>query len=418
MNEVSTDILTYSDCDDYTYCPLIEGSRQMFRLSSWELGLEIARQVGEDWLPKYDDSYMIVLRGNSKFTSLRFARDDGGEYSVSNDVLRHFEATVPKEIQKIVGDHFQYSQIQLLKAIRYCPELMELARCCLPLFWLVVEKNSHVNVLGSWAFARLLTLKRKEILDRLGYVGTQSSVRLLSKIQIDRFTDEDLFSLKDVMSSAEKISLLRHFKEIGEAHLFVASHYPKLLKYTFIRNELERKDIVVETIKRIALLCEDICNMAEMLPNGNIEAFFRTIKYSAQLDRCHDALVSEMHVAERNSSFLKNMLDTYSKEKFPPPPVNGTPSIQPIFSLSELAREGEEMQNCVLTYAHHIYESRFFCYKILEPERGTIGLDLTKGKPTIAEIKLKKNITPSELTVCAVKEWLEVMSSDQERLGL
>jgi hypothetical protein len=405
-----TDILTYSDCDDYTYCPLIEGSRQMFRLSSWELGLEIAKQVGEIWSPIHDDPYMIVLGENRKFTDSPYIKSyDRDTMSVSHEVWLHFRRTVPKAVQEIIGPHFKYSQIQLLKAIRFCPELMELARSCLPLFWLVVEKNSDVNVLSSWDFVRLLRLRRKEILARLGNVGTESSVRLMSKMKMDCFSDEDFFNLKDVMRSAEKIFLLRHFKVIAKAHLFAAAHHPELLGYSFVRNELMRKNTSTGAINHLVSLYKDTCNMADTLHKENMVDFFNTIKSFQKLKRRHDALAEEMNVNGRNTSIFEKLLDTYGQERFPPAPIPGSQTIQPICSLPELAREGQEMQNCILTYGRHIYEGSFFCYKILKPERGTVGLDLTQGIPRIVEIQLKKNNTPSPATVLAVEEWLQFM---------
>jgi len=414
MNDVSTGILTSSDYDNYTYCSLVEGSRQIFRLSSWELGLEIAQNLGGDWGPVYDDPYMIVLGDNRKFTDSpyvdRYARDNT---SVSHEVWLHFRRTVPEEIQEIIGNSFRYSQIQLLKAIRFCPELIELARSCLPLFWLVVEKNSDVNVLNSWEFVRLLRLKRKEILRRLGYVGTKAAVRLLSKIKVDCFRDEDLFSLKDVMCSAEKISILRHFEVIAKAHLFAAAHYPEMLGYSFVRNELKRKNTSPAAFNHLVSLYKDTCNMAGILHKENMDVFFNTIKSFQELIRRHDALAEEINVNGRNTSIFKKLLDSYGQETFPPAPIPGSQTIQPICSLPELAREGQEMQNCILTYGRHIYEGSFFCYKILKPERGTVGLDLTQGIPRIVEIQLKKNNKPSPATVWAVEEWLQFMQNAQ-----
>ncbi len=419
--------------DDYTYCPLVEGGEKRFRLSSWELGLEIAEFSAGDWLPVYDDPYMIVLGENRKFTdSPYFTWHSGWNVSVAHEVWLHFRKTVPGKIQKIV-ERFRYSQLHLLKALRFCPDLLDLARSCLPLFWLIVEKNSDINVLKSSAFAELLRLKRRLILERLGYVGTGSAVRLLAKIAMPCFRDEDLFHLKGIMRSEAKIASLRHFQLISRVHLHAGENYPELLKYTFVHNELKRREASLSSFRSLVALYQDTCNMArekagyerflnygalyeDTDPGGvresekRMEDFLHTITGPGQLQRFHDELVTEMNMAEMNAGFMETLLDSHGGETFPPPPVPGSPAIRPIRSLPGLAREGREMKNCILSYGQRIYEGCFFPYRILEPERGTVGLDLTKNGPKIAEIRLKNNALPSPATIRAVKEWLDFMN--------
>ena len=146
--------------------------------------------------------------------------------------------------------------------------------------------------------------------------------------------------------------------------------------------------------------------MAELLRKENMEDFFSKIKQHRQLERRHDAFVAEIHNSDVDALLIKKLLDLYGKETFPSPPVPGSEVIQPILTLPELAREGKEMQNCILTYGQQIYERSFYCYRILKPERGSIGLDMTKGSPSIAEMQLKKNNPPTPATVRAVEEWL------------
>ncbi len=402
----------YINNEDYTYCRLIEGEDVIFRISSWQLGLEIAQSDGWNWVPVYDDPYMIVFGENRKFSESPYVewyrRDDK---SVSHEVWLHFRRTVPEDIQEIVGKQFRYSQVHLLKALRHCPELLVMARSCPALFWLLVEKNCDVNVLDSWEFFRLVRSKRKEILRRLGYVGTQSAVKLLSKIEIDCFEDEDLFRLKDVISSEQKVALLRHFRALSKMHLFAAANHSDLLHYTFVRNELSRSDISLVRFKDIVSLCEDTRNMAAMLQKEHLEDFFKTIRHPQQLRMCHDSFAEKLHNTKVNVRLLNNLLATYGKETFPSPPAGslGNDSLKPICTLPELVQEAEEMENCLHSWAQRIYEGKAFCFQILKPERGTIGIDLTTGVPHIMEIRLKRNQSPSPATIHAVEGWFESM---------
>jgi len=164
----TTSILQTVD-EEYTYCRLFEGQDRTVRLSSWENGAEIAELIDGEWVP-HDDSYMIVLGEDRKFTDSPYVdRYQRISVSVSNDVWVHFRNTVPEEIQNI-AERFRYSQLHILKALRYYPELIELAQSCLLLFWLVVlyaNVNNHNGIkLGNFIrqkggkFLHVLALER------------------------------------------------------------------------------------------------------------------------------------------------------------------------------------------------------------------------------------------------------------------
>ncbi|MFH2124115.1 MAG: PcfJ domain-containing protein [Pseudomonadota bacterium] len=414
MTQQHTTSMLQTVDEGYTYCRLFEGRDHMVRLSSWENGAAIAEFIDGEWVP-HDDSYMIVLGEDRKFTDNPYVdRYQRNSISVSHEVWVHFKNTVPEEIQKIV-ERFRYSQLQILKALRYCPELIELAQSCLLLFWLIVQyakANNHIGI----KLCSLIRQKRRKILTCLGFGNseTSSAVRFLSKINIPLLIDEDLFCITDILRSEEKLMMLRHYELITKTHLMAVSDYSHLLKYGFIRSELSQ-DISPGTFKRLADLFNDTCNIGEILQKGNLEDFFRNCRSGWHLERFHDSLVEEMDKEEIHNELTKRLAVKYGNIIFPPPPVLGNKHIRPILSLASLKNEGKILEHCIFSFAEEIFKKKCFCYKILNPERGTLLINLKNGTPVIGAIHLKKNNPPSPETIKSVNEWLEIFMKTMVR---
>ncbi len=379
----------------------------MVRLSSWEQGAAIAEFIDGEWVPQ-DDSYMIILGEDRKFSDSPYiAWYERKSVSVSHEVWVHFKNTVPEEI-KIIVERFHYSQLQILKALRNCPELIDLAQSCLILFWLIVQYADVKNYNGI-NLRSLIRQKRKKILTCLGFGNseTSSAVRFLSKIHIPLLIDEDLFCITDILRSEERLKMLRHYEPITRAHLMAISEYSHLLRYSFVRSELSR-DISPGELKRLANLFNDTCKIGEILQKGNLEDVFRNCRSGWQLERFHDSLVEEMDKENIHNELTERFAAKYGDIFFPPPPVPGNEQIRPILSLPSLKNEGKILEHCIFSFAEEIFKKQCFCYKILNPERGTLLIDLKNGRPVIGAIQLRKNKPPAVGTIKSVSEWLEI----------
>ncbi|MDQ6955264.1 MAG: PcfJ domain-containing protein [Mariprofundaceae bacterium] len=88
---------------------------------------------------------------------------------------------------------------------------------------------------------------------------------------------------------------------------------------------------------------------------------------------------------------------------FPKAPIPGTESIQPIQSYRQLVAEGRRQQHCVLSYHTRIMSGNYAVYRMLEPERATIG---SYGCYILDQVKLHRNRTPSAETRELIRQWL------------
>lgn len=92
---------------------------------------------------------------------------------------------------------------------------------------------------------------------------------------------------------------------------------------------------------------------------------------------------------------------------FPLPPVPGTLDIVPLVSVSDLAEEGKQQENCVEKYADHVRSGHFFFYRIMTPERATLSIKYCGFRTwRIQQLKGRRNRKVHLCTLRRVESWL------------
>jgi hypothetical protein len=64
------------------------------------------------------------------------------------------------------------------------------------------------------------------------------------------------------------------------------------------------------------------------------------------------------------------------------------------------------MRHCVASYTDRVYDGQYAIYKVLEPERLTLGLRLRPGGVALDQLKGVANRAPSPEAQAAVEHWL------------
>jgi hypothetical protein len=95
----------------------------------------------------------------------------------------------------------------------------------------------------------------------------------------------------------------------------------------------------------------------------------------------------------------------FEQVRFPSPPIPGTESIVPITSKGMLLLEGESQHNCVANYADEIERGRYAVYRLLRPERATVGLKRLKGQWILDQVACACNQSPSFESSRVVNVW-------------
>lgn len=97
---------------------------------------------------------------------------------------------------------------------------------------------------------------------------------------------------------------------------------------------------------------------------------------------------------------------------FPEPPMAGNDNIIPLTNYGELLEESQTQQHCVASYHSKVIEGNYYVYRILAPERATLGVTIHKSsgdKPVVYMDQLKgwQNKVVSEEVVQIVKAWMQ-----------
>lgn len=123
----------------------------------------------------------------------------------------------------------------------------------------------------------------------------------------------------------------------------------------------------------------------------------------SQLHRLHQRLVAS-HVRADNVPCRRYSV-TGKALPFPPPPFPDTASIKAIRTPDELQAEAKVMAHCISGYCGRIYDGVYAVYRVLAPERLTLGLRVDKGKVHIDQLRGFANKPPSGDAWEAVEHW-------------
>ena len=101
-----------------------------------------------------------------------------------------------------------------------------------------------------------------------------------------------------------------------------------------------------------------------------------------------------------------------AEKTLPEAPYPGTPTIVPLRTVADLAREGEEQANCVVDELGAVRRGDVAVYRILDPERATLSLHRTARGWNVGQLLGHANRPVAHATSSVVEEWLRVQSGD------
>lgn len=258
--------------------------------------------------------------------------------------------------------------------------------------------------------SNLVDSPRHEIVQKVFGHCTKSDARLLSKFQANSFSDLIIDMLWHLLQDDKASAWLKNstVPYFDEPFLSVLLEKPDIAQYPFFRNQIMEyfQPGLNENLWRrnlLTLKCSYIAaeNYAELLSINNAQSCFMHCKNIEQLEEKWRNRVKKAKLEETISEFSRI---------FPPPPINGTPDIVPIRTIDDLIAEGIEMDNCIGSkdFAQRIIKNKYYIYRILRPERATLGINMEhENVHYIDQLMLKGNELPSDATWRAVKEWFE-----------
>lgn len=248
----------------------------------------------------------------------------------------------------------------------------------------------------QWSFQDILEIsqkKRKEILAACGIAGDKLVQRVLSKLSIKMFGMRDYQCLIN-FNWAYSGKLLSHINYVDMKLLHFISQKLEFSKARFL---LQYHSLW--NWSNFKLIINDSESMARRLAITNITDQINRCKNLNELNRLHDRLIEQL-----NRRSIKDM----PLIEFPEPPIEGNESIIPIRNNIELMIEGKKQRHCVASYENAVMDGVYYVYRLLEPERATVGLNIRSDDSVfVNQIKLVCNGTASNETKQVIADWIK-----------
>ena len=263
------------------------------------------------------------------------------------------------------------------------------------LVWLILESAREAD----WPTDRVLALfgeKRAKIVN-VCIQGQKFTLKTLSKIQSARWGRHE-FELLKALPALPQAAALNHLRVLDFRLLEFLVHFPRL-----IGSRLLTPYQADWPWARFSELVGDTLLVAANLGIRDIFERIGACGSVPDLAQLHNRLVVRLNQVELEQAPLV---------EYPPPPVPGTPDIIPITDSKSLALEGRIQHHCVGSYHRAILGARYYVYRVLRPERATLGLRLGRypGRNStihIEQLKLGHNQPPAPETVELINGWLE-----------
>lgn len=343
-------------------------------LSHWDSGITWALDIGGS-IERYQYYDEIIAP-----LSFIAARAECNEWYLS----------IPEEIRTTMKV-YSYNDFAILYLISNYSEAYQLFMAHPTLFsvMLLIAKEEKLE---EKKFVELLSQPRTKIMQYCGLPATKGAIKLLGKVKFISFNSTVMVLIEELFKVENYVSL-NHREYINLRIIKLLYKYPDLVKTRFIRKfdaDYKPGFSFLPTIK-------DILRLAGRLEIDGIKRIGGCNSYQ-ELVTLHDKLAAE----NSSRSSIERLGVSYAK-----PPVQGNKQIVPVTTWLGLFDEGANQHHCVDVYHEKIMAGEYYVYKVLLPERATLGLNIrSDGRPKLDQIRLARNGTVSDETRLMVESWL------------
>lgn len=258
------------------------------------------------------------------------------------------------------------------------------------LMWLILD-HAKTNRLPPDKVWPLFSVKRTELLKLVELPPTKATLKLVSKYQLSEFGVHDITLIRQI-SDAFSPRQLGRLKQLTRELAIWLVEQPASIDYRFIEK------IGDTDIRSLRITLRDTLGIGRQLNQPNIQQRVNNCETIAELNVIHDQLVTliNQHLKQKNTNV------TYRTA-----PLASSDTIQHIESFAELVNEGATMAHCIGGYHARIMQGNYFAFRVLAPERATLGMHYVGDKLKIDQLRLKRNGRPSKETEDAVYWWFE-----------
>ena len=288
-------------------------------LEAWP-GLKALRKEGDNKWYEFEPRFRVVKPYRPKKAKKQPQLELGlGEMPVISSIAEQrrrafdgFRFALPKQVAAAT-EKFQSRQWGLLKLLQNVETSIELARNNPALFFALANfRASHGKSATSEDLAKTVCLRQREIAEWLGFPGTESTAKTLSKIPPESVSLEILLPLRGALNDPAVSKTFSHLPVLNAGVISIvliesarAAVTPAFLtEVAAIPAEKYRASFV-------EMLTHTLTMLRQVKPNAGPPK----IQSLARLRAMHDEVSTE---------FLRNQALVIQQAKLPPPPLCGT----------------------------------------------------------------------------------------------
>lgn len=311
-------------------------------------------------------------------------------------------ASLPQELvaQSRVGFEYQYQMICLAMQQKEAYDILMSRPILLAL---ICHHYSYDNETAL----KLCRLGQKQILAELGFESSKSVLKFLSKLDLkDSSTNRFTLICQRITQGDPRYLTFRHYSVITYAALKLDQWFPMLTGSRL------GKEISLQPLRAVRDRWPEFFDTVEMgrrLGVHNPLAVMKDLRSLEAIEQLHDRWTGRL-----NAHYNQTRLRPANADMPYPLQLKGLQNkhtncvIEPILNYDEIVKEGRELAHCIASYHNRALQGRYCVFRMLSPERVTIGVQVRIGqKPkfTIDQIRGYKNSSVSYETRQLVIKW-------------
>jgi hypothetical protein len=317
----------------------------------------------------------------------------------NNPVAMLWAAKIPDDLRQLLLSFPESLVPELLTLSQMWPEKFgDWSKWCPALIALLTQiKAEDGKCWDGFDRLRLMQAGWREVLKAADWPATGLSLNILRKLPINHCTPQNLIEVRQHLNDRRKRKLLGHCRSITSLTLDTLKLPASMLSVRLL--EMDENDLLPLDVDSVSEMCHELLRYRQEL---GLEPLwpYRHGRLSAR--------------TLFNAVQLKRMVITCEKlggsTQFPPPPVSAIQSskinIEPLTKLSALHREGNQMQNCIVSYGTHVLQRTHYVYRLNLPERATVLLARSGDDWIPVQVKTYRNGNPHPETIELIERWL------------
>ena len=370
------------------------------RLGTWPL-LEAVRQNGDSTQWQRFIPVFRLLRPKADLLAVEVGPEGLRSGAVDpllekHQAFRLFRQALPPRIALAV-ERFSSRQWSVLRMIQEREDAADVVEQNPALGFCVASLGKFHTLFGNLGrqAAELSRRPQRDMLDWLGFPGSQAWVNVFGKILPETITVDRALALREVAKDREVVKRLAHVPSINTGLLELAGN-PQLLVEV---SPLLLDEIAASEENRLQ-------GSAVRLLEDMVQAW-RYVNQAPRLGGIKTLAALRKRSQEAEEEIQRHLELQQLKYHFPAPPVSGTADIVPLTDGKQLFEEGRQQRNCVGGYGERVAKKEVFIYRVLAPERATLSIRPSPdGGHEIEQLLRGCNQPVSAVTVTSVRRWL------------